>query len=461
MSPSKSPYQKAMRICVVLLCCTWSYHASALQVNNGDNQRELKKSIDEQKKEKNDPSDRLENIKSEVAFLDDKFVKKVVKKRTKELKEFNMIRASYEKAKAKVNPNDPGAHNILTSLYYTLLMEMSNKNKLNGAEIGVNQILLVDELSPLEQELATMEETELFVPVGQESYNNKTPDLKRTIKEMRKDMKEDVLSLQGTFESPFCCIVDNLKQKMEDSKNIEAFNSVLEFELNQIFLELELNLIANGTDLVQQDWLHGVRSDDETNPKEITKGPFQVKEDSKVARFMSTQNRGNRLAMKIGINFTCGSFCPKSCEKKQKQAKKHGKTNVEQFCATRSGKMNEEMTDRLSRRVRDFFLYRIKPEEVDQDKSQSVEASCTPCGEGNLDEGFQPYVDPRTFQEIDQFLREIDKLLDREYKLLRKFDQEIFKAKREMVEKYDKEDDVYSKKTRERFKRKGHTTASP
>jgi hypothetical protein len=80
---------------------------------------------------------------------------------------------------------------------------------------------------------------------------------------------------------------------MEDSKSIEAFFNVLEFELNQISFKLKLNLIANGTDLVQQEWLHGAHSDDGTNPKEITKGPFKDKEDSKVARFMSTQNRGN------------------------------------------------------------------------------------------------------------------------------------------------------------------------
>jgi hypothetical protein len=45
-------------------------------------------------------------------------------------------------------------------------MEMSNSNKLNGVEIGANQILLVDELSPPEQELATMEDHDLFCVSG-------------------------------------------------------------------------------------------------------------------------------------------------------------------------------------------------------------------------------------------------------------------------------------------------------
>eukprot|EP00978_Attheya_sp_CCMP212_P003838 scaffold8153_cov41-Attheya_sp.AAC.3 len=435
---------EAMLIFVVMLCCTCSYQVSAkkkkYKKKYGYNNRQKETYIDAT----------LNTIKEKKAYLDNNFTENVTNERKKDLKEFNTIRDSYEMTKASVSPNNPDSSKIYTSLYRTMLAEMDYTNKQSETEIGAKQTFLVENLFSMVKELARMEETALMLP-GREERRT----YQGTIKEMIKDAEEEVLSLQGNFKSPFCCIVDNLKHKMEDPKNIEAFNNVVEFELNHILLELNNNIIANGTDLVQQDWLHGFRSYGGSygdggsyggsyggNHKDIINRLFQDQEDSHgVLSSFSTYTRKNRLAMKIETTFTCGSYCPspKTCETKQNEAKRFGSKNVEQICTTpHPGMITERVTNQMNNRIQEFFLYQL-PKAIDEGVGQSVQVSCTPCGEGNLDNGFKPYVDPKTFTGLAQFLLAVEALLDSEYLLLQKFHQECFEAKRSMVKQYDQE----------------------
>jgi hypothetical protein len=252
------------------------------------------------------------------------------------------------------------------------------------------------------------------------------------------DLENEVHSLKGNFNNPVCCIVDNLKDKIEDPKKLELFTSALQFEFNQILLETDSNVMIIGMNLLRQDWIRDIKFglDD---LEHLLNGPTAT-DNGNDRRLLSSA--GQRLAMQLNANYTCGSYCPKSCD--ENELKKNDVKHVERFCPAPPSILSQDILGKLNTRIQELFLYKPSLAEFVQKNevtnNQEIAVSCAPCGEWDTNEGFQSYVNPSLLKGLKDYLKAVDTLMDQEYKRTQQFDQHVLQCKQTWVNDYEKSD---------------------
>eukprot|EP00978_Attheya_sp_CCMP212_P007755 scaffold18043_cov46-Attheya_sp.AAC.6 len=413
---------RAVTLLLLVSAINVSTHSGCVYGEHIDQHRIMKKkspsSVNSDKKQKEDLG--LEKLKSKQLILTDNFAEKVTKKRETKKQELDSILQNFEEKRDAIQSDDPDAAKKSIELYNTYFEEMRSINEITEVEIGADQAYLADKLALLNIELLEMKA--------------ENDDLEM----VRDDLEKEVQSLKGNFNDPVCCIVDDIKYKIEDPKKLELFTSALQLEFNQILLETDANVMVIGMELLRQDWMRDIQFglDD---LEHLLNGPTAT-DNGNDRRLLSST--GQRLVMQLNANYTCGSYCPKSCD--ENELKKNDIKNIERFCTASPAVMSPDIIGKLNKRIQDLFLYQPSLAEFVQKNevtnNPEIAVSCASCGEWDTNEGFQSYVNPSLLKGLKDYLKAVDTLMDQEQKRTQQFDQHVLQCKQTWVNDYEKSD---------------------
>eukprot|EP00978_Attheya_sp_CCMP212_P045463 scaffold348044_cov24-Attheya_sp.AAC.1 len=139
----------------------------------------------------------------------------------------------------------------------------------------------------------------------------------------------------GSLKGPICCILDNVRDFIDDPMLLKKFSRTLEATFNEVMLQLDLDsiMVPDSTRVTHQYWLDEIRfgSEDLQNKTRRLNDPSQRGQQQRRRR---RRNKGRKLAVRLETEYTCGSLCLQTCNEKKIEAL--GADGMEQYCLPHS-----------------------------------------------------------------------------------------------------------------------------